>query len=286
MLENWAKLSGFAAILAAVLSVSFLWALNYVPPQNVDWTCEGNYNSEDPNSPTLKSFSCHTKQPENLNSQTKRTETQGDKNVSDSIKITDVFLAVFNGLLVIVTAILIAVGIGQGRELKRAVDASRDDFFATHRPKVRIKHLWLASDIWQGEAIRVNLTLVNNGTAEGIFNEAGLRFFVVKADRPLPPEPNIPVILRGPGKMLCGLNLYFREIDTNTVLTQQENVDVQNARSKLYCIGYVSYLDGKNRMRITGFCRVLTFPTNVLALASNCRFRALDPADPDFEYED
>ena len=185
MLENWAKLSGFAAILAAALAISFLWALNYTPPQNVEWSCEAKAGPGQPNKPALESFSCHTKQPENLEAQTAGTNKQGDHNFSDSIKITDVFLALFTGLLVVVTAVLVAVGISQSSQLKQAVDASRNDFASTHRPKVRVKHLWLASDIWQGESILVNLTLVNNGTADGVFNNAGLRFFVVKNDRPL-----------------------------------------------------------------------------------------------------
>jgi hypothetical protein len=286
MLENWAKLSGFVAVLAATLCVSFLWALNYVPPQNVDWTCEANGSPQEPNKPALKTFTCHTKQSEHLDGDAERTNKQGDQNAADNIKITDEFATFFAGLLVIVTAALIVVGISQGIQLKRTVDAAKDEFLATHRPTVRVKHLWLASDIWQGEAIRVNLTLVNNGTAEGIFNEAGLKFFVVRADRPLPPEPAITALIRGPANLLCGLNLYFPNIGDGTILTERDNVEVQNGRSKLYCVGYISYFDSQRRMRITGFCRVLTFPPNVLAMASNCRFRALDPPDPDFEYED
>jgi hypothetical protein len=124
MIENWARLSGFAAILAAVLATSFLWALNYAPPQNTEWTCEAKPNANDPNKPALNTFTCHTKQSENLESQSARANKQSDQNASDGIKITDIFLSIFNALLVIVTAVLIAVGIGQGRELKRAVDVA------------------------------------------------------------------------------------------------------------------------------------------------------------------
>jgi hypothetical protein len=37
-------------------------------------------------------------------------------------------------------------------------------------------------------------------------------------------------------------------------------------------------------MRITGFCRVLTFPENVMADVEHARFRT--HADPDYEYQD
>jgi hypothetical protein len=285
MLENWARLSGFAAILAAVLAISFLWTLNYVPPQNTEWTCEAKPDSNDPSKPALNTFTCHTKQSENLESQPARANKQSDQNASDGIKITDVFLAAFNGLLVIVTAVLIAVGISQGRELRRAVDASKDEFVANHRPKVRLKHLWLMNDIWSGEKIVLELTMVNNGTAEGIGAEVGIRIHIVRADRPLPPDPSIPAIANlGGQKLVCGKNLTLRGLDTGITLTDPENTAIQNGRSKLYCVGYISYLDGADRMRITGFCRVLTFPPNIIALAGNSRFRRF--RDPDYEYED
>ena len=119
MLENWAKLSGFAAILAAVLSVSFLWALNYVPPQNAEWTCEAKTDANDPSKPALNTFTCHTKQSENLESQPARTNKQGNQDSSDNIKTTDVLLVFFTGMLVIVTAVLIAVGISQAMRWSR-----------------------------------------------------------------------------------------------------------------------------------------------------------------------
>ena len=151
MLENWAKLSGFAAILAAVLSVSLLWALNYVPPQNTEWTCEAKSHANDPSKPALSTLTCHTKQSKNLASQPARTNKQGNQNSSDNIKTTDVLSVLFTGMLVIVTAVLIAVGISQANHLKQAVDASRDEFklasseFAsTHRPKLILRQAFAA----------------------------------------------------------------------------------------------------------------------------------------------
>lgn len=52
----------------------------------------------------------------------------------------------------------------------------------------------------------------------------------------------------------------------------------------LYCLGYVSYLDGAKNMRITGFYRVLEIRADALARLENCCFRKFD--DPDYEYED
>lgn len=54
------------------------------------------------------------------------------------------------------------------------IESVRTDFLANHRPKVRIKHLWLAEDIWGGQQIRVNLGIVNNGTVEATLNTMGI----------------------------------------------------------------------------------------------------------------
>lgn len=287
MLENWAKLAGFAAVLSAALSVSFLWALYYVPPQNTEWTCEAKPSANAPNKPALETFTCHTKQPQNLENQATRANKQSDQETTGGIKITDVFLALFNGLLVMVTAILIAVGIGQGRELKRAVDASKDEFNATHRPRIRVKHLWLTEDIWGKEQITVSLGIVNNGTAVATLNTMGIRFAIVRTGRAIPFEPDIPNI---PGvnvagvKMPVGVWWTYPNIKNGVQLTDAENTAIQNGDSKLYCIGYVSYYDGARNMRITGFCRVLESPPKYLFGKDNSRFRRFD--DPDYEYED
>jgi hypothetical protein len=76
------------------------------------------------------------------------------------------------------------------------------------------------------------------------------------------------------------------DIDTGITLTDKQNVEIHEGRCKLYCVGYISYFDGADppRMRITGFCRILTFPPNTTVRMDNTRFREFD--DPDYEYQD
>jgi hypothetical protein len=40
-----------------------------------------------------------------------------------------------------------------GRITDRVLDLAIDEFNATHRPKIRVKHVWLLTDIWAGEKI-------------------------------------------------------------------------------------------------------------------------------------
>jgi hypothetical protein len=143
----------------------------------------------------------------------------------------------------------------------------------------------LARDIWHREPIIVDLTCVNTGTTDAILHQVGLKYLIVRNGRDLPLEPAIPHIYSfQDARLPCGRNWTVENIDTNRILAMAENDDVQTGRSKLYCVGYVSYFDAANRMRITGFCRVLKFPPDALADVEHCRFRRF--RDPDYEYED
>jgi hypothetical protein len=195
------------------------------------------------------------------------------------------WLTAFTGVLAIATIGLGAATIWLCLAGERQFKLARDEFRSTHRPKIRVKHSYLVSDIWQDEPIIVNITFVNPGTAEAIPAEIGLRYFVVRKDRALPIEPSIPGIGAGVGqKLVVGKNWTIENVNANKTLTPQENADIQQGRSSLYAVGYVSYLDAAGQMRITGFCRVLTFPPDQVAFRINSRFRRF--RDPDYEYDD
>jgi hypothetical protein len=257
MLENWAKLSGFAAIFAAVLSVSFLWALRYMTPQNVKWTCEAKSDSQSPDKPTLKIFSCHAEQSENLSRQATGTSNQGNQNVSEGIKITDVLLAAFTGMLVIVTAVLIVVGISQSDQLKRAVDAARDEFEATHRAKVRVRRINLQGS--RNDFSGFTFFLANAGDADATIisiscvmarkeNGAWLndqspdpRAFHGSVIRPQ--EPELPM---GPARP------FLLAVNVDPVAREA----IRSRTHELFVIGDVEYTDRSNIIRTTGFCWV------------------------------
>jgi hypothetical protein len=168
---------------------------------------------------------------------------------------------------------------------KDSVNAQRDEFAATHRPRVRVKHVYLASDIWQKNRIVINLWCVNTGTTDAKLEEIGIRYHVVREGAMLPADPHIPAAFRTSEVFLqCGINQRIENIDIGRVLSDEENSSIQQEQSKLFCVGYVSYRDAAGRLRITGFCRVLVFPHNTTARADNSRFRIFK--DPDYEYED
>jgi hypothetical protein len=176
----------------------------------------------------------------------------------------------------------------QGRLTQQSIDLAREEFNSTHRPQIRVKHVWLANNIWEGQPVVVTLVCVNSGTSPAILHEIGITSVVVNIAKEIPSEiviEAIPGVPQGE-RIECGFNYKFTNIGDGFVITADQNLGIQQEKAKLYCVGFVSYFDAAKRMRITGFCRVLTFPRSAVAIRSvnNCRFRVHD--DPDYEYED
>jgi hypothetical protein len=189
------------------------------------------------------------------------------------------YLAWFTAILALAT---IGLGIGNFLQIRLA----RAEFISTHRPKIRIKHVVLKRDIWQENPIVIDVTCVNVGTGTASLAQLGIDYFVVDKGRLIPIKTAIAAIRHfGGAELPVGLNCPIETLDINKVLTAQENADIQQERADLYCVGWVSYLDGAKRLRITGFCRILKLPPIEIARTiENCRFRR--HRDPDYEYED
>lgn len=191
----------------------------------------------------------------------------------------------FTFWVAIFTLVLAGSTIGLWYVTYRGIQLGRDEFNATHRPKVRLKHLWLAEDILPNEPISVNLFVVNNGSADAILQQIGVRYDIVPLPGPLPINPSIDVARVGNGARLQpGLNYEFSLIDIGRVISIEEFDSLTDNLCDLYCIGYISYHDAVGRMRITGFCRRLQFERRAPIQPDNSRFVPVD--DPDYEYED
>jgi|SRR5215467_5770793 len=101
---NWAKLAGFAAILAVALGGSLLWALNN-PLNHAEWSCKAKDDSNQPNNPTPNVIICNPAQPKKLGQEASQTNEQINENTFYDVKVTDILLALFTGFLVIVGAV-------------------------------------------------------------------------------------------------------------------------------------------------------------------------------------
>jgi hypothetical protein len=203
--------------------------------------------------------------------------------------IATAVLAVATVFLVLATVGLLRFAYKQFRDTRRIMKFTHDEFFATHRPKIRVKHFYLARGICPEQSIVANLWCINDGNSDGILGQVGIRYHVIRAERSLPIEPKIDHIFDFIGSRLPpGVDWQIpsldKSIDVDRVLTSSEYADIEQGRAKLYCVGWISYLDAAQRTRITGFCRVLTFPDTTIAHIGNARFRTFP--DPDYEYED
>jgi len=138
MLENWAKFSGFSAILAVALAGGLTWVLPDLFPPNptersvaecTQFSAQQNKEADNHASGTNEAS------PVVPGREAAQHDKGPDKRDSNSTSKYECLvaayagqLALFTELLAFVTAILIAVGIYQGRQLKRAVDtAERSD---------------------------------------------------------------------------------------------------------------------------------------------------------------
>jgi hypothetical protein len=95
----------------------------------------------------------------------------------------------------------------QAAQIQSQLDLTRDEFYASHRPKVRLKHLRLSKNVQPGQSIVVDLTFVNTGTIDAIIAQVGLKFRVIKPDDTLPNEPAIPHIddFKGGKRLVSGV---------------------------------------------------------------------------------
>jgi hypothetical protein len=65
-------------------------------------------------------------------------------------KVTDLVIAAFSVALVAATLLLAIVTLGLMIGGKRQIRLARDEFISSNRPRIRLKHIWLATPDGQG----------------------------------------------------------------------------------------------------------------------------------------
>ena len=173
-----------------------------------------------------------------------------------------------------------------------SIKLARDEFNSTHRPKIRVKHLWLKSEIWNGEKILVHLVIVNTGDTIAVVKAIKLIAHVAKPIHSLPADllegkPIFPVDERlTPGRTV------IIPVMLDRTLTLAENAGLRLGRGeqrtkRLYCIGDIEYSDSaETKWMKTAFCRRWEFPIYpVRTFAIKGRFRIMKKY-PDYDYED
>jgi hypothetical protein len=186
-----------------------------------------------------------------------------------------------------------------------SIQLARDEFNASHRPKLRLKHIWLASpdgqnasaDLWSRSPLVVRLDIVNVGDTVAYVDFINFATVIVRERERLPGrppfnEPGTPQNFLNDSPVEIGMTLTV-PLGDGRILAPDEVRDIAWRRARLYYVGTIGYRDAPRgqdaarKLKQTAFCRYLDF-TNVDAdnppIGSRVRF-AIDP-DHDYEYKD
>jgi hypothetical protein len=167
----------------------------------------------------------------------------------------------------------------------RALKLASDEFHSTHRPRIRVKHVWLKSDIWAGERIIIDLIIVKAGNSTAKITNFSLATLVLGTGDVLPNDHRSYVDFGADLLVTSGQSVSLPDISDGRILSDGDNVALREDRCKLYCFGGIDYLDTNDPPKImrTTFCRVLPMLPRA-SVAKSSRFRVHD--DPDYEYAD
>jgi len=196
---------------------------------------------------------------------------------TETIAEGTVVLALFTGVLAVASII-------QGIFINKQIKLARDEFNSTHRPRIRVKHLWLNEPIEIGKNIRINIVIVNSGDTVATDIHGRIAISVLTSIDYLPAKPNFANGVSfgvEPNAIRSGLTIEFDKIDMATMLTGEHISKIGASMMDLFCFGDIEYLDSDRRVRKTAFCRELR-----LLVDGGARFRRPEKKNPDYEYQD
>jgi hypothetical protein len=206
------------------------------------------------------------------------------------------WLARYTGLLFAATVAMGIATIGLYASGQDQIKLSRGEFLSSHRPRMRLKHMWLTDDFaWrQGGPLEVNLDIVNIGNTEGLVTWINYISILLPPGQSLPQRPPYDEMPFGPDMRITRFRTFTplgagitlaRPVCDGTILDPQEVHDVLWNDQRLFLVGTIEYFDQGGGLRQTGFCRRLTFNAYPpLTLGDLGRFEKED--DPDYEFEE
>lgn len=175
--------------------------------------------------------------------------------------------------LVVATIVLGGIGAYQGWQLRKTVRLARDEFNATHRPRIRVRRVALERD----KEKRVSYVVANVGDSPAYITGGMANLVYRPRILGLPNLQKIEGITinsetLGPGGQH---NFYIvREEVMQEFQSEHQLVHPDNHTRTLYCYGFIKYTDDLGAIRETGFCRAF----------KSDNFVRTDNAD--YEYED
>jgi hypothetical protein len=215
---------------------------------------------------------------------------------SDGTFVTNFITAISTFIIALFTGTLWWSTRGLLRVTNEALHFTNMEFTSTHRPALRLKHIWLATPdgtqffghIQAGTPITVSLDIVNIGNAAATLAFANFVTVIIAEDERLPQrppynEPGITQFALGNSRLEIGITS-THAVSDRRVLTTEEIARIRHGEVRLYFIGTVAYLDDVRRPRQIAFCRYLKFDRRPARPTDTGRFEKIE--DPDYEYQD
>jgi hypothetical protein len=179
------------------------------------------------------------------------------KNTGDeaTIKWTDWLLAAFTGVLSIFTGLLWWSTDKMWKATKDTADAAkrnselaREEFIATHRPKLRVHSVFWGSDDNTGPYIQCSVD--NIGESAAIVKEVSMELKILGDILPIP----VPLVYGT--KRLVEKTIHSGCSHTERFIPNSEiRIPPPADRNSLYFFGYIDYWDSMGSRRRVAFCR-------------------------------
>jgi hypothetical protein len=210
-------------------------------------------------------------------------------------KTTSDPIAFFTLALALSTIGLWLATIGLYRSNRKQIELARAEFLSSHRPRMRLKHMWLTDDTaWRlNGPIEVNLDIVNIGNTEGLISWINYISILLPVGQRLPQRPPYDEMPFGPNMRITRFRTFIqlgagitlpRPVCDGTILDAQQVHDVLWGVQRLFLIGTIEYHDRGGGLRQTAFCRRLVFNAYPPAAGDLGRFDVEN--DPDYEFEE
>lgn len=184
----------------------------------------------------------------------------------------------------VLTLIYLCVVGAQTGAIRQTVNLTRTELLASHRPSIRVKHVWNKSHVLDDKPITVDLVVVNVGRSQAVIRGVKFATLVVAADRSLPPRPPLQedVTTVDKPEIYSGQTCLIPDLVSGSVLANEDSIGIRAEDRILYCFGTVEYQDAIG-IKTTAFCRRLKVSREEQGDTLG-KFVVYD--DPDYEYQD
>ena len=237
------------------------------------------------NAPVIKVENC----PKSQEEARQPNEKQNEKTARQWWLTADGLTALFTGLLVAIGVASAAVLAIQSWLLGRQVELAREEFNATHRPRLTVREVMLfpfplqtpTEETGIRPTVKVRCVIANTGDGDGNIQESHFELQDVSGDYLMPLQPVEGANPLGPTKLIPGTHKFWEVRSTIGRIAFMKIVNSRNSapiipRRNLYFRGFIVYADINGVWRRMAFCRRFDPDTD--------SFRRID--NPDYEYAD